>query len=212
MPGGVHTPLHFPQARQDRRNHVTASARSAGRMGVVDWINSASTARVRLLRHRRVAVWVGFMAPMTAQSASAAIASACSFWLFTSAPKITRCGQQTTPNGVLRVLRMRKVSGRNRVSHSPSKGDALSRQTQPHMIAGSPANQCTPHAKPTRLEQEHARPASPRMARRCAPSLHGSAGGAVVVAAPPSPPSWSLPNWAVRSVEQASGPFFGQVR
>jgi len=27
-----------------------------------------------------------------------------------------------------------------------------------------------------------------------------------------SPESGSLPNWAVRSVEQASGPFFGQVR
>jgi len=172
----VHTPLHFPQARQDRRNHVTASAPSAGRMGLVDWINSASTARARLLRHRRVAVRVGFMAPMTAQSASAAIADVSSFWLFTSAPKITRCGQQTTLNGVLRVLRMRKVFGRSRVSHSPSKGDALSRQTQPHMIAGRPANQCTSHATVNPAAHEHARPASPRMARRCAPALPGVQG------------------------------------
>jgi hypothetical protein len=208
----VHTPLHFPQARQDRRNHVTASAPSAGRMGLVDWVNSASTARVRLLRHRRVAVRVGFMAPITAQSASAAIADVSSFWLFTNAPKITRCGQQTTPNGVLRVLRMRKVFGRSRVSHSPSKGRAKWRLRKDSMISGSPANQCTPHATVNPAAHEHARPASPRMARRCAPALPGVQGERLSLPLPQFLPCGSLPNWAVRSVEQASGPLFGQVR
>jgi len=51
------------------------------------------------------------MAPIRAQSASAAIAAASGFWLFTSAPKTTQYGQQTTPNGVLRVLLMQKAFG-----------------------------------------------------------------------------------------------------
>ena len=206
----VHTPLHFPQARQDRRNHVTASARSAGRMGLVDWVNSASTARVRLLRHRRVAVRVGFMAPMTAQSASAAIADVSSFWLFTSAPKITRCGQQTTPNGVLRVLRMRKVFGRSRVSHSPSKGRAKWRLRQDSMIAAQSAKPFTAHATANPAAHEYARPASPRMARRCAPALPGSAGGEVVVASPPTLSSRTPQLAPCVLSSRRAGPFFSE--
>ena len=111
MRGAVQTPSHLAHARQDRRNNVTASAPSACLMGLADWVNSASTARDRLLRQRRVADRVGFMAPIRAQSASAAIAAASGFWLFTSAPKTTQYGQQTTPNGVLRVLLMQKAFG-----------------------------------------------------------------------------------------------------
>jgi len=59
---------------------------------------------------------------------------------------------------------------------------------------------------------KHARPASPVVARRCAPSLHGRAGGAESFPLPQPSPSRSLPNWAVRSVEQADGPLFSEGR
>jgi hypothetical protein len=80
------------------------------------------------------------------------------------------------------------------------------------MISGRPANQCTPHATVNPAAHEHARPASPRMARRCAPALPGVQGERLSLPLPQFLPCGSLPNWAVRSVEQASGPFFGQVR
>ena len=91
----------------------------------------------------------------------------------------------------------------------PSKGRAGWRPRKDSMIAGRPANQCTPHATANPAAHEHARPASPRMARRCAPSLHGSAGGAVVVAAPPTLSSRTPQLAPCVLSSRRAGPFFG---
>lgn len=208
MAGGRHTPLHLPQVRQDRWTNATASSGEGSTLAGIGGGISSSAAIARRLRfrHRRVAFFDVFMLRNIVAHATSLSANSRSDEPLTTQPPLTQAGEGNTASAVNARELFDRLNGHG--LWSSCSAFALSRHPDP--ISQDSSNQCTTHAKASRLAHEHARPASPRVARRCAPP--GSAGGAESPPLPQPSPSRSLPNWAVRSVEQADGPLFGKGR
>lgn len=193
MAGGRHTPLHFPQVRQDRWTNATASSGEGSIFAANGGGISSSRAIARRLRfrHRRVAFFDVFMLRNIVAHATSLSANSRSVEPITTSPDATRGGDRTTARPVRAIGFSDHFDGHGLWSNQAP----VALVSNPDLILSDSSNDFTTRAKATRLAHEHARPSSPRVARRCAPSLHGSAGGAERAVLLPHPVLPDAPNW-----------------
>lgn len=190
MPGGVHTPLHLPQVRQDRRRNVMASSglTSCREMCGVKSPMSRITARSRRLRHFRVAFFVGLMARNVAAHANSLSANSRSANPTTTPPRATQDGEQITRPIYTRAIRSGQIVSGFWVNHVGAC-HAGWRPRKDSVICPATANAFTPRATSPRQTHEHVQPILPRRAG-CARG-YGLRRGGGDLPPPPQPFSFS---------------------
>ena len=178
MPGGVHTPLHLPQVRQDQRRKFAAPVKSAfprvDRGGVAS--SNIPRARLRFFRQARVDFFFRLIAFKHAAHANRRADSSSFTRSGITNPQI-QAGEVITAQSHKRPRRVRRIDSSFRVNHLLTcRADWRPRQGS--LICCDMSSTFTSQATTFRQTHEHTGPACPPdcgpvrggLARNCRPS------------------------------------------